>query len=116
MQPESYQVTTLQGGTVVSEDASAAFDVVVQPLTGFYGVGSIDVAEEGVTYYIIRAERSLRLFKGAGLENDGNTVDDAFLTEATPGLRREMSNVLKFWKISEANNKSIQYESKHFCW
>jgi Na+-transporting NADH:ubiquinone oxidoreductase subunit C len=94
------QSLTLQGGTVVSEDASAAFDI---DMAAAIKVGNMDrsvplyVAEkEGDTYYIIP-------MRGKGLwgpvwgylalESDGNTVVGATFDHKseTPGLGAEIT-------------------------
>ena len=94
------QSLTLQGGTVVSEDASAAFDI---DMAAAIKAGNMDrsvplyVAEkEGVTYYIIP-------MRGKGLwgpvwgylalESDGNTVVGATFDHKseTPGLGAEIT-------------------------
>ena len=91
---------TLQGGTVVSEDASAAFDI---DMAAAIKAGNMDrsvplyVAEkEGDTYYIIP-------MRGKGLwgpvwgylalERDGNTVVGATFDHKseTPGLGAEIT-------------------------
>ncbi|MEK9998166.1 MAG: NADH:ubiquinone reductase (Na(+)-transporting) subunit C [Cryomorphaceae bacterium] len=94
------QSLTLQGGTVVSEDASAAFDI---DMAAAIKAGNMDrevplyVAEkEGDTYYIIP-------MRGKGLwgpvwgylalESDGNTVVGATFDHKseTPGLGAEIT-------------------------
>lgn len=94
------QSLTLQGGTVVSEDASAAFDI---DMAAAIKMGNMDrsvplyVAEkEGDTYYIIP-------MRGKGLwgpvwgylalESDGNTVVGATFDHKseTPGLGAEIT-------------------------
>jgi Na+-transporting NADH:ubiquinone oxidoreductase subunit C len=94
------QSLTLQGGTVVSEDASAAFDI---DMAAAIKAGNMDrsvplyVAEkEGDTYYIIP-------MRGKGLwgpvwgylalERDGNTVVGATFDHKseTPGLGAEIT-------------------------
>lgn len=94
------QSLTLQGGTVVSEDASAAFDI---DMAAAIKAGNMDrsvplyVAEkEGETYYIIP-------MRGKGLwgpvwgylaiESDGNTVVGATFDHKseTPGLGAEIT-------------------------
>ncbi|MBA4738250.1 MAG: NADH:ubiquinone reductase (Na(+)-transporting) subunit C, partial [Cryomorphaceae bacterium] len=94
------QSLTLEGGTVVSEDASAAFDI---DMAAAIKAGNMDrsvplyVAEkEGDTYYIIP-------MRGKGLwgpvwgylalESDGNTVVGATFDHKseTPGLGAEIT-------------------------